>query len=159
MRPCFCVPNMLIPKHNCPIHQFWAAVAQHTAPGESLFPSLLAKNIAGILRKALTNIHVVDAERYSTHCFRKGAATAILNSGATLAQIMKTGGWVSGSFKVYLDLHHAEEVSMKNISPKESPASSAGPPSASSASSATISESPPPKIAKIDLYPYILNTH
>ena len=159
MRPCFCGPNMLIPKHNCPIHQFWAAVVQHTAPGESLFPNLLSKNITRILRKALTNINVVEAERYSTHCFRKGAATAILNSGATLAQIMKTGGWVSGSFKVYLDLHRAEEVSMKNILSNESPESSAGSPSASSTSSATISESHPPKIAKVDLYPYILNTH
>ena len=37
-RPCFCTPNALIPRHNCPIHRFWAAVIKNTEAGKPLPP-------------------------------------------------------------------------------------------------------------------------
>ena len=124
MRPCFCTPNCLVPAQNCPIHQFWEAVIKHTHPGSPLFPSLQKKNITRIIRRVLSLLDVIDAERYSTHCFRRGAATALLDSGSTLSEIMKTGGWASGSFRIYLNLQKAEESSLKDILGQNSPDSS-----------------------------------
>ena len=110
--PCFCGDNFLLPRHNCPIHRFWKAVIANTAPGAPLFPSLQGKNFSRILRAVLGKLKVPGAEKYSPHCFRRGAATAILNSGSTLSEIMRTGGWASSSFKVYLDLHRSAELAM-----------------------------------------------
>ena len=44
-----------------------------------------------------------------------GAANAILRPGPTLSEIMRTGGWGSSSFRVYLDLRKAEEASMLSV--------------------------------------------
>ena len=122
-RPCFCAMNALLPKHNCPIHRFWKKVLGHTKPGERLFPSSQWGNFPRVLRTVLSKLNIADSERYSSHCFRRGAATAILNSGATLSEIMRTGGWASSSFKVYLDLHRSEELSMRNVLAGASPVS------------------------------------
>ena len=133
MRPCFCGDNALLPRHNCPIRRFWKYVIAHTRPGYPLSPSLLNKNITRISRKVLRELGIEDHDRYSTHCFRHGAATAILNSGSTLSEIMRTGGWASSSFKVYLDLHRSEESAMKRALTVDSPGSTS-PVSASSLS-------------------------
>ena len=115
MRPCFCGKNKLLPQHCCPIHIFWVNVMATTKPGEPLFPSLQGKNINRIPRATLKNIGTPDAEKYSTHCLRRGAANAIFRSGSTLSEIMRTTGWSSQSFRVYLDLQKAEEHSTKSI--------------------------------------------
>ena len=115
MRPCFCGENSLLPQRNCPIHFFWAEVLRTAVPGQPLFPTLLNKNINRALRAALGRIDLPEFERYSSHCFRRGAATAILNSGSSLAQIMRTAGWNSNSFKIYLNLQKAEESSMRQV--------------------------------------------
>ena len=115
MRPCFCGVNSLLPQHNCPIHMFWTEVLRTATPGQPLFPTLLNKNINRVLRAALARIGLVGHERHSSHCFRRGAATAILNSGTPLAEIMRTAGWSSSSFRIYLNLQKAEECSMRSI--------------------------------------------
>ena len=91
MRPCFCSPNALLHRHNCPIHRFWKAVLKTTDPGCPLFPALIEKNFTRIPRRALGRLGVVDAHRYSPHCFRRGAANAIRKSGSTLSEITQTG--------------------------------------------------------------------
>ena len=123
-RPCFCGDNALLPRHNCPIHRFWKAALRHAEPGASLFPSLQGGDFSRILRAVLSKLDVIDAEKYPSHCFRRGEATAILNSGATLSGIMRTGGWASSSVKVYLDLHRAEGLSTKDVLAGASPTSS-----------------------------------
>ena len=123
-RPCFCGQNALLPRRNCPIHRFWASVLKSTEPGAPLFPSYIGRNVTRVLRAVLAGIEVEDSQRYSTHCFRRGAATAILQSGSTLSEIMRTGGWKSSSFQVYLDLHRSEELSMKEVLIANSPSSS-----------------------------------
>ena len=115
LRPCYCGKNALLPRHNCPIHIFWANVITSTQPGDPLFPSLANKNINRVLRAAFKKIALPGAEKYSSHCFRRGAASAILNAGSTLAEIMQTAGWKSSSFRVYLDIQRAEEVSMRAV--------------------------------------------
>lgn len=134
MRPCFRGDNALLPRHNCPIHRFWTAVLRHTEPGSPLFPSLMARNFSRVLRAVQGKLSIPDSERYSSHCFRKGDANAIMRSGPTLSEIMRTGGWKSSAFRVYLDLHKAEELSMKDVLGGES-SSSASPSSGEETSS------------------------
>ena len=122
-RPCFCGQNALLPRRNCPIRRFWKAVIAHTEPGALLSPSFQGGNFSRVLLAALFKLNIADSERYSPHCFRRGDAAAILNSGATLSEIMRTGGWASSSFKVYLDLHRVEEVATTNVLAGASPAS------------------------------------
>ena len=153
MRPCFCGANALLPKHNCPIHVFWAEVLRNTAPGQPLFPTLVNKNINRVLRASLGRIAVPDSERYSSHGFRRGAATAILDSGSSLAEIMRTAGWSSSSFRIYLNLQKAEESSMRKVlAGGESPSSDCV---SSETSSAT--KTPPLKSRKMLTLPLSLH--
>ena len=92
MRPCFCKENALLPRHNCPIRRFWRTVIQFAEPGSPLFPTIQSRNFSRILRKVLNKLGIEDADRYSSHCVRRGAATAILRFGCTLSEIMRTGG-------------------------------------------------------------------
>ena len=138
-RPCFCGENALLPRHNCPIHRFWKAVLANTEPGGKLFPTFEGGDFSRVLRKVLLKLNIADSERYSSHCFRRGAATAILNSGATLSEIMRTGGWASSSFKIYLDMNRAEEISMSKVSAANSPDSER---SSSASSTSSITSSP-----------------
>ena len=123
MRPCFCDGGGLFPRSLCPIHALWASVLRSTAPGDLLFPSLAKANINRILKAVLTKAGVVDGSRFSAHCFRRGAANELLRSGSSLATIMKAGGWTSGGYKVYLDLHAEEERQIHTIFQRSSPAS------------------------------------
>ena len=115
LRPCFCDNGGLVPRSLCPIHSFWAAVTAHTRPGGFLFPTLRSRNVTRILRRSLANAGVLEGNRYTPHCFRRGIANEILRSGSTLATIMRAGGWSSGGYRAYLELHREEELNIQNI--------------------------------------------
>ena len=148
-RPCFCEENSLLPKHNCPIHMFWVSILDRAAPGDMLFPALRNKNINRVLRAAFNNIGVPDAEKFSSHCFRRGAATAILNSGSTLSEIMRTAGWSSKAFRIYLDIQKAEEASTKAVLAPDISESS----DCVSSETSTATSTPPPTQRKNDISP------
>ena len=112
-RPCFCRESALLPKHNFPIHFFWAAMLEVVPPGAPLLPRMGNKNINRILRAAFTLVGIPEKERYTSHFPRRGAANDILHSGPTLSGILRTGGWESNSFRAYLDIQRAEESSMR----------------------------------------------
>lgn len=114
-RPCFCRTYALLPKHNCPIRVFWDDVIRNTLPGDALFPGLQGGNVNRIVKTVFDRVEIQDAERYTSHCFRLGAANAILHSGSTLAEILLTGGWKSSGFKVYLDIQQSEETSTRAV--------------------------------------------
>ena len=153
MRPCFCSANALLPRHNCPIRIFWAQVLRTTHPGPPLFPTLGNKNINRRLRAIFARLGIPGAERYSTHCFRRGAANAILQSGSTLAEIMRTAGWKSNAFRVYLNIQKAEECSMRAVLVEESSSSSDCVSDGTSSGAAT----PNAKSLKIGHYPSFIS--
>ena len=150
-RPCFCRDNALLPKQNCTIHIFWADILKTTAPGERLCPALKNKNINRALKAAFRSVGIPEAERYSSHFFRRGDANAILHSGSTLAEILRTVGWKSSSFPVYLDIQRAEESSMRTVlAGEDSPSSDC---ISSASSSAT--KTPPAKFRKASILPLL----
>ena len=58
---------------------------------------------------------VAEAASYSTHAFRRGASMELKGSGSTLAQVLKTVGWNSASFRAYLSFVEDEEVNIRSI--------------------------------------------
>ena len=146
--PCFCGPNVRIPEQNCPTRQFRTAVSPHTQPGAPLAPAIRSKNKTRIVLNAISNLNVGGDARYSAHCFRRGAATAPLNSGATLSQIMKTGRRSPDSFRAYLARRRSDVVATRSVPRRESPDSS--PRASSDIPSASI-DTPRRKSAKTDL--------
>ena len=114
MRPCFCGSSHFVSNGLCPVHDFWPLISGIT-PREFVMPTLQSSNLNRILKALLTKLDVEDAVRYSTHCFRRGAAMELLNLGTTLAVIMKTAGWNSAAFRAYLQFHLAEESDMKAV--------------------------------------------
>ena len=110
MRPCFCEGGVLVPGSLCPIHIVWPTIRAHVLPGEFLFPNLQRSNLNRILKAVMARIGFKDAEKYTTYAFRRGCLMEIKRSQSTVAQIMKTAGWSSAQFKVYLDLAEDEEA-------------------------------------------------
>ena len=120
MRPCLCASGGLFPSSLCPVHILWGCILRTTSPWDLLFPALTNANINRILKAAFTRAGAVGGQRFSAHCFRRGAANELLRSGPSLAAIMKAGGWTSGGYRVYLDLHAEEERHIRTISQRPS---------------------------------------
>ena len=67
------------------------------------------------LRKGLTEIGVREAQRFSSRCFRRGAAQALQEQGSPLGEILRAGGWSSGAYRAYLSLNKSEGASMERV--------------------------------------------
>ena len=65
-----------------------------------------------------------EAERYASHCFRRGAAAAIRRSGQTLSEIMRTGGLGPYAFREYHGIQKEEGRSTKAATEMDPPDSS-----------------------------------
>ena len=44
-----------------------------------------------------------NAEKYTLHSLRRGAAQELLSKGGDLAVLLKAGGWRSSAFRAYMD--------------------------------------------------------
>ena len=115
MRPCFCSGGILVPRQLCPVHVIWPLICQRTEPSGLLFPSLQRANLNRILKASLRAAGFPMAERYTMYCFRRGCLMEMKKSNATVAQIMRTAGWRTAQFKVYLDLHDDEERVIRSL--------------------------------------------
>lgn len=114
-RPCFCRNDVLGCAGLCPVHDFWKAVASTTVAHEPLFPSLLKKNVNRVLKGMLSAMCVEDASKYSTHAFRRGASMELKRSSSSFAEVLKTVGWNSASFRSYLSFAEDEAANVRLI--------------------------------------------
>ena len=57
----------------------------------------------------LVCLQIVDAPKYRTQDLRRGHAQDLLESGATLGEILRAGQWRSPAFLKYLDLESLEQ--------------------------------------------------
>ena len=103
-RPCFCPHNNERASALCPIHWFWPLVRNSTKSGELLFKKIKQYNVNRYIRRALSNIAVPAAERYSSHGFRRGAAQELKETGSPFSIVGSLGQWSGASFKSYVDL-------------------------------------------------------
>ena len=102
-RPCFCTLSKVLAHALCPVHFFWPAVRRRCPSGELLFPSITRRNVNEILRAILKKIELPYAERFSSHAFRRGAASELQSSGSQWSTVATLGDWRSLAFKGYVD--------------------------------------------------------
>ena len=105
----------MVPRSLCPVHSIWPLIRVRVAPHELLFPSLQRSNLNRILKAALLASGFHESNRYTMYCFRRGCLTEMKRSQSTVGEIVKTAGWKTAQFKVYLDLHADEEAVIKSL--------------------------------------------
>ena len=70
--------------------------------GEPAFPGVTPHAALQVMRATLHAVGVADAKSYGTHALRRGHAQDMLESGASLVEILLAGDWSSRAFKDYL---------------------------------------------------------
>ena len=103
-RPCFCTLTKVAAHALCPVHFFWPAARRRCQSGELLFPSITRRDVNDILREVLKKLELPYAERYSSHGFRRGAASELQSTGSQWSTVATIGDWRSLAFKGYVDL-------------------------------------------------------
>ena len=73
-RPCFCDIAKCVEHRLCPVHYLWPIIRARVSAGELLFPTYSGRNVNAVLRAVLKKLSISEAERYSSHGFRRGAA-------------------------------------------------------------------------------------
>ena len=107
--PCFCALAKVTAHAMCPVHFFWPEVRRRCRSGDLLIPTTTRRNVNTILRAILKKLELPHAERYSSHGFRRGAASELHPTGPQWSTVATIGDWRSLAFKGYVDL--ANELS------------------------------------------------
>ena len=122
-RTCSCAGSPLM----CPVHILWdkflANVPVDTKPWLNVSAAQVMKWIRGAFLALTVCVwngrqiygvvfckQVPNASAYGTHSLRRGHARDLLESGATLAEILRAGQWRSAAFMRYLNLADIEKV-------------------------------------------------
>ena len=114
-RPCFCARNTPRARGLCPIHWLWPWVRDRRKSGEFLFREINANNVNLFIRKSLSGLNAPEAQRYSSHGFRRGAAQELKESGAQWPILAGVGKWEGLSFRPYVDLSGELAESMAKL--------------------------------------------
>ena len=114
--PCCCRRSpsfaLHVEKRLCPTCSIWPAICVHAAPGQEIFRGYSPSIFLRELRQALGAARIPNAERYTLHCMRRGAARAVIQHGGTLADVLRACGWKSATFKLYLEMTGVEAMAM-----------------------------------------------
>ena len=114
-RPCFCNLASSRARLLCPIHVFWAAIRRRVDPGTPLFRAVNRGNFNRQLKAIFGRLCIPDADRYSSHGFRRGTAQELKESGSPWAVVASAGVWNSPAFRGYLDMARDVEVGVSRL--------------------------------------------
>ena len=114
-RPCFCHLGSELAVGLCPVHSIWPAVRRRVGCGEPLFKKVYVGNFNRILKTVLAKLSVPEAERYSSHGFRRGAAQELKERGSPWAVVATAGIWKSPAFRGYVDMSKDVETSVAKL--------------------------------------------
>ena len=92
-----------IPAPLCPVHALWPWIVKYRKGGQRVFCENISKSASSFLKTALRAREVAGAENYGLHSLRRGAAQSLVDSGSSLATLLRAGGWKSSAFTAYLD--------------------------------------------------------
>ena len=99
VRHCICKDS---PKALCGFCALMAQVSLHRSLGKSPRDRLFSLDSRRCLEYLCQLCQRLNLPRPGWHSFRRGMATDMLRSGASLASIMRAGGWRSAAFLRYL---------------------------------------------------------
>ena len=109
-RPCFCYLANRKDALICPIHVFWQLIRCRVDPGQPIFSSVNRRNFNRILKAVMAKLHIPEADMYSSHAFRRGAAQELKESGSHWSVVASSGAWHSPAFRGYVDLSRDVEL-------------------------------------------------
>ena len=113
--PCFCNLTNAKAKKLRPVHIFWKNIRSRVAPGAQLFVAVNRRNFNRTLKAALARMGTPEAERYSSHAFRRGASQELKESGFQWSVVASSGIWHSPAFRGYLDMSRDVEVGAQQL--------------------------------------------
>ena len=64
------------------------------------------------VRECLRELGIEDAQSYSTKAFRRGTAQQMLESGSSLAEVMKAAQWRGPAYRLYLEQNALDELAL-----------------------------------------------
>ena len=102
--PCFCKLAERAAHQLCPVHFFWPLITCRVRPGAKLFSNYYDTKVNNTLKAVLRKLKIPNAERYSSHGFRRGAANELKTRGSQWSAILSLGEWRSLAFLGYVDL-------------------------------------------------------
>ena len=102
-RSCWCKKSPT----TCPVHILGSYI-RDMANGCPLFQGITKHTALLSLRRRLESLGVVGAHKHRTQDFRRGHAQDLLESGASLREILCAGEWRSPAFLEYLNLEKLE---------------------------------------------------
>ena len=103
-RPCFCGMDNDLDRLACPVHSLWPSVKTRVPPGERLFATVNRRNCNRQLQATMAGLSVPQADRYSSHAFRRGPAQEMNETGSPLSVVASAGTWRSNAVRGYIDL-------------------------------------------------------
>ena len=103
-RPCFCKLEARSARRLCPVHAIWPAIAARVRCGEMLFPGYTTQNVNTTIKAVLAKLDIPQAELYTSHGFRRGAAQELKERGCQWPIVASLGEWRSLAFMGYIDI-------------------------------------------------------
>ena len=115
IHPCLCAMVSPPSRAFCPVHGFWATNRDRLTPGGLLSPNASTDNFSRRLKRpCATSVTKTDAAT-PPRAIRRGSTHAILNSGSTFQNALKSGIPTSGGYKCYIDLRADEAINISAL--------------------------------------------
>ena len=119
-RPWLCNENSETARALCPIHMLWPRMAAKIDTHGLLSPSLTAANFNRSLKESMTRAGYQSGAKYSSRCFRRGAAQELELDGSPNGAIKSAGCWRGMGFKSYIDAQVADALKITRLVSKAS---------------------------------------
>ena len=102
-RSCWCLSC----ERTCPVHALWPFFAEKEVGAQPFIGFTPSFALSG-LRDMLRQLNIPDAKLYRTHDLRRGHCQDLVDSGSTVAEILRAGQWKSAAFLQYVDMDDLE---------------------------------------------------
>ena len=103
-RPCFCMLAAPSAKRLSPVHAFCPAIASRVKCGGKIFPGYAAQNVNTAIKAVLGNLDIPQAELYTPHGYRLGAAQELKERGCQWPIVASLAEWRILAFTGYIDI-------------------------------------------------------
>ena len=96
----------------CPIHLM--KQLQATSGTNAVFATSVHR-FTMVIRRLAEAVGHAQARYVGTHSFRRGMAQDILDSGGTLATLLRAGGWTSSAFQLYVRSEQIQDTAVGQL--------------------------------------------
>ena len=103
------------PQMFCPAFTLWENARRRVRAGENIFPGFTGPGFTEKLGSTAGRYGWEKAGGLEPRGIRRGAARAISDAGASVAQLLRAGQWRSSAYSLFLDLGVEETKAMASI--------------------------------------------